>query len=58
MANHCGEFIASPNARTGILKDNPVHKDMLYAAEKASLAFILNVVIDSEKKGYKCFCRT
>ncbi|AJD32000.1 nickel-dependent lactate racemase [Clostridium sporogenes] len=55
MANHCGEFIASPNARTGILKDNPVHKDMLYAAEKANLAFILNVVIDSEKKVINAF---
>lgn len=50
MANHCSEFISSPNARTGILKDNPIHRDMLYAAQKAKLAFILNVVIDSEKK--------
>ncbi|MCT8977663.1 nickel-dependent lactate racemase [Clostridium sp. CX1] len=50
MANHCSEFIASPYARTGILKNNPIHKDMLYAAEKAKLAFILNVVIDSEKR--------
>ena len=49
MANHCGEFIASPNARTGILTNNPVHKDMLYAAQKANLAFILNVAIDSNK---------
>lgn len=50
MANHCGEFIASPYARTGILENNPIHKDMLYAAEKSKLAFILNVVINSEKK--------
>lgn len=50
MANHCGEFIASPYARTGILENNPIHRDMLYAAEKSKLAFILNVVIDSEKK--------
>ena len=55
MANHCGEFIASPNARTGILKNNPVHKDMLYAAQKANLAFILNVVIDSEKNIINAF---
>jgi nickel-dependent lactate racemase len=55
MANHCGEFIASPNARTGILKDNPIHRDMLFAAEKAKLAFILNVVINSEKKVIKAF---
>jgi len=55
MANHCGEFIASPNARTGVLKDNPIHRDMLYAAEQAKLAFILNVVINSEKKVIKAF---
>jgi len=55
MANHCGEFIASPNARTGVLKNNPIHRDMLYAAEKSKLAFILNVVINSEKKVIKAF---
>ncbi len=55
MANHCSEFIGSPNARTGILRDNPIHRDMLYAAEKANLAFILNVVIDSKKKVIKAF---
>lgn len=49
MANHCAEFINSPQARTGILKDNPIHRDMLYAAKAAKLAFILNVVIDPEK---------
>ena len=55
MANHCGEFIASPNARTGVLINNPIHRDMLYAAEKSKLAFILNVVINSEKKVIKAF---
>ena len=55
MANHCGEFISSSKARTGNLKDNPVHKDMLYAAQKANLQFILNVVIDSDKKVINAF---
>lgn len=50
LANHCSEFIASPNARTGILENNPMHFDMLYAAKKIKLAFILNVVINSDKK--------
>lgn len=50
MANHCSEFIASPYARTGILQNNPIHRDMLYAAQQAKLAFILNVVIDADKK--------
>ncbi|MGM0419961.1 MAG: nickel-dependent lactate racemase [Bacillota bacterium] len=50
LANHCGEFIAHPNARTGIIEGNPMHKDMLYAAEKAGLAFILNVAINEDKE--------
>ena len=41
LANHCAEFIASPFARTGILDGNPIHRDMLFAAEKAKLAFIV-----------------
>ena len=55
MANHCAEFISSPYARTGILENNPIHKDMLYAAEKAKLAFIINVVIDGNKKIINAF---
>ena len=55
MANHCSEFIASPYARTGVLKNNPIHKDMLYAAQQAGLAFILNVVINAEKKVIAAF---
>lgn len=55
MANHCSEFINSSKARTGIIKDNPIHKDMLYAAEKANLAFILNVVIDEDKNIINAF---
>ena len=50
LANHCSEFIADLHSRTGILEGNPIHKDMVWAARKAKLAFILNVVIDSEKK--------
>ncbi|HEY8500419.1 MAG TPA: nickel-dependent lactate racemase [Clostridia bacterium] len=55
FANHCSQFIADKNARTGILKENPIHKDMLFAAEKANLAFILNVVINSKKRIIKAF---
>lgn len=55
MANHCSEFIDSPYARTGIIISNPIHKDMLYAAEQAKLAFILNVVIDAKKKVIAAF---
>ena len=48
--NHNAEFIASPFARTGILEGNPIHWDMLYAARKAKLAFICNVVINAEHR--------
>jgi len=50
LANHCSEFVASPYARTGILEGNPIHKDMLWAAKTAGLKFIVNVVLDAEKK--------
>ena len=50
MGNHCSEFIAHPKARTGILDGNPVHEDMLWAAQTAKLAFIVNVVLNAEKK--------
>ena len=50
MANHCGEFINSHHARTGNLLDNPIHRDMVYAARTAGLTFILNVVLNEEKE--------
>ncbi len=50
LANHCGEFIAHPKARTGVIEGNPLHIDMLYAARAAKLAFVVNVVINSEKE--------
>lgn len=55
LGNHCGEFIASPYARTGILEHNPLHIDMVAAAQMAKLAFIVNVVIDDEKKTVAAF---
>ena len=50
LANHCGEFIAHPNARTGILEGNPIHNDMLWAAKQANLKFVVNVVLNAEKQ--------
>ena len=55
LGNHCGKFIASPYARTGVLEGNPLHADMVAAAEMAKLAFIVNVVIDEEKKTVAAF---
>ena len=48
--NHNAGFIADPHARTGILEDNPIHRDMIYAARAARLAFLLNVVINSRRE--------
>ena len=50
LGNHCSEFIASPRARTGILDGNPLHADMLWAARKAKLTYIVNVVLNAEKQ--------
>ncbi|MDR0761033.1 MAG: nickel-dependent lactate racemase [Treponema sp.] len=50
LYNHNAEFIASPYARAGMVEGNPIHIDMLYAARTARLAFICNVVINSQKE--------
>ncbi len=55
LANHNAQFIAHENAKTGLLEGNPIHIDMLHAAKTAKLAFILNVVIDADKKIIKAF---
>ena len=46
--NHNADFIGDPHARTGILEGNPIHRDMIYAARTAKLAFICNVVINAK----------
>jgi len=50
LANHCSEFINDKNSRTGILENNLIHEDMLWAAKKAKLCFIVNVVLNADKK--------
>lgn len=53
--NHCGNFIASEFARTGILDGNPIHRDMEAAAEMANLQYIVNVVINEQKQTVAAF---
>ena len=53
--NHNAKFIKNKNSRAGSLEENPIHKDMLFAAKTVNLQFILNVVINSEKKIIKAF---
>lgn len=55
LGNHCSKFIDSAFSRTGILDGNPIHTDMLAAAKMAKLAYIVNVVIDEEKKTVAAF---
>lgn len=50
LANHCSAFIADPNSRAGSLDNNPMHRDMLWAAEAVHLQFICNVLLDADKK--------
>ena len=47
MYNHNSAFIAHPDARTGVVDGNPIHRDMLFAARAAKLAFVVNTVIDA-----------
>lgn len=49
LGNHCAKFIDSPYSRTGVLEGNPIHTDMVSAAQQAKLAYVVNVVIDEEK---------
>lgn len=50
LGNHCSAFIDSPSARTGVLNENPIHADMLAASRMAGLAYIVNVILDAEKR--------
>jgi nickel-dependent lactate racemase len=53
--NHGADRIDHPKARAGILMGNPIHEDILQASKKAGLRFILNVVLDPEKRIAKAF---
>lgn len=48
--NHNSGFMDDPHARAGVLENNPIHRDMLYAAKAINLAYIVNVVINSQKQ--------
>ncbi|MGI6004299.1 MAG: nickel-dependent lactate racemase [Christensenellales bacterium] len=55
LGNHSAGFVAHPNARSGILRENPMHEDMIAAAKMARLTFIVNVVINRDKKVVAAF---
>jgi len=44
--NHRPEMLISPAARPGQLEGNPIHLDMLEAAEMLKIRFMVNLVVD------------
>jgi nickel-dependent lactate racemase len=52
---HNHAMLLNPNARTGILQDNPVHKDMTEAAMLAKVDFIVNTISNSRGEIVKAF---
>ena len=55
LANHNAAFIAHPRARAGMLEDNPIQRDMLWAAQTAKLRFIVNAVINARHETVAVF---
>src|SRR3990170_5804357 len=53
--NHNHAMILQPKARTGVLDGNPVHEDMVEAAELAQPHFIVNIVTNSRKELVQAF---
>ncbi len=47
--NHSYKAIADPHSTTGVLEHNPIHEDMVVAARRVNVAFILNVALNGEK---------
>jgi nickel-dependent lactate racemase len=52
---HNHALLLDPNARTGILSENPVHQDMVEAAAMARVDFTLNVVMNSRRELVRAF---
>ena len=55
LGNHCARFIADDGARMGVLEGNPINRDMEAAARMAKLTYIVNVVIDEDKRVVAAF---
>ena len=48
--NHSYKMIDHPNSRVGILDGNPMHEDMMEFMKRTKLDFIVNVIINKDKK--------
>jgi len=47
---HGPDFLEHPNARSGCLEDNPVHEENTWIARRANCDFIVNTVIDAQRR--------
>ncbi|MCH5377816.1 MAG: nickel-dependent lactate racemase [Planctomycetes bacterium] len=50
---HSPSFLEHPNADSGILLGNPVHEENTWIARRAGCDFIVNVVLDAERRPLK-----
>jgi lactate racemase len=50
---HGPDFLESPNADCGILDGNPVHEENTWIGRKTGCDFIVNVVIDSDRRALR-----
>jgi len=55
ITNHSYPMIAHLSSRCGVLEGNDIHRDMCAAAEMVKLKFILNVVLNEQKKVVAAF---
>lgn len=55
MRNHSPKNIDHPNSRTGIVRGNPIHEEISEAARRVNLKFIVNVVLDKNKRIVSAF---
>jgi nickel-dependent lactate racemase len=50
---HGPDFIEHPKADTGVLIGNPIHEENTWIAQRAGCDFIVNVVIDAQRRPLK-----
>jgi len=55
MNNHSPQNVDDPRTRPGNLADNPASQEFVEAAKKAKLFFIMNVVLDKDKRIIEAF---
>ncbi len=47
---HGPRFLEHPNARSGVLEGNPVHEENTWIARRAGCDFIVNTVLDAQRR--------